>query len=227
MKSLWAYMGFIHSVLHVRTKLWRSDNHITTLQFRHPRLLCLFDPRLFRQSCDPVTSLGIYILCGVVNLSDEFIGTVVYGSNSTVMVYSKARCAQEELLLGWALPVHLATQLPPTCPEHLSLRAPGLEAYHHWVARVSHLFHPLQCTTRLVPPASPVNPISLLLLNSQVNLSFSITQATTLKAEQIASATFIPPSTHCRKFPPRQPFLYVFRASTWSPHRLAMRCSWE
>jgi hypothetical protein len=64
--------GFIHSVLHVRTKLWRSDNHITTLQFRHPRLLCLFNPRLFRQSCDPVTSLGLYRLCGVVNLSDEF-----------------------------------------------------------------------------------------------------------------------------------------------------------
>ena len=64
--------GFIHSVLHVRTELWRSDNHITTLQFRHPRLLCLFNPRLFRQSCDPVTSLGIYRLCRVVNLSDEF-----------------------------------------------------------------------------------------------------------------------------------------------------------
>jgi hypothetical protein len=64
--------GFIHSLLHVRTKLWRSDNYITTLQFRHPRLLCLFSPRLFRQSCDPVTSLGKYRLCGVVNLSDEF-----------------------------------------------------------------------------------------------------------------------------------------------------------
>jgi hypothetical protein len=64
--------GFIHSLLHVRTKLWRSDNYITTLQFRHPRLLCLFSQRLFRQSCDPVTSLGIYRLCGVVNLSDEF-----------------------------------------------------------------------------------------------------------------------------------------------------------
>ena len=65
-------LDFIHSVLHVRTELWRSDNHITTLQFRHHRLLCLFNPRLFRQSCDLVTSLGIYRLCGVVNLSDEF-----------------------------------------------------------------------------------------------------------------------------------------------------------
>jgi hypothetical protein len=36
------------------------------------QLLYLFNPRLFRQSCNPVTSLNTYRLCGVVNLSDEF-----------------------------------------------------------------------------------------------------------------------------------------------------------
>jgi hypothetical protein len=81
------------------------------------------------------------------------------------MVYSKARCAQEELLLGWALRVHLATQLPTACPEHLSLRAPGLQAYHHWVATIT-----------FVPPTPIHHTTSSPSISSQSNINAATQQ---------------------------------------------------